>query len=329
MFSREVRTANNKSEVTGYKCLKLGHYAKECTQESFVVLEPKNDVFKCTGAVNDIEGVDMIIDTGCFQTIVQKEFIPEEDMKEKTIVMQPATKGTHKCATAEAVLTVGEDYPREVMVTPDLAVPVLLGKDLPLLDMIVSKAPLKTLERAMEKRWKEAKEILVVTRGQAKRKEETRKLKGKPPIEPQEAEDKESVSWREARQEGVDDGPIQEVFDFAEDLFLPMGGKTRTEELDREGPITLEVDDPKSKTEEELSIAELNLDGLITGEVEEPKSSDDQEGRITCEVEDPKSRKTFIKIQRADDGVQRWIKEENPDRMVKKGGLMFRKWKVI
>ena len=130
-----------KSEITCFKCYHKGHYAAESTKENYSCTtknhkpEPQ---FDRKGQVNGGPVVKMKIDTGCARTKIHTSIIPPVCIKESTIEMIAATVETRYYKLADLTLMMnGEQYNVEAAVLDKLPVPVLLGKDLPLVKFIV------------------------------------------------------------------------------------------------------------------------------------------------------------------------------------------------
>ena len=80
----------------------------------------------------------MKIDTGCARTTIHTSLIPPLCIKERMIDMIAATGENCNNKLADLTLTInGERYNVEPAVADELPVPVLLGKDLPLVKYIV------------------------------------------------------------------------------------------------------------------------------------------------------------------------------------------------
>ena len=295
-FNREGRPTPTKQEmenITCYKCAKKGHYARDCRQGVFAVDEKKEvlDQFICRGNVNKGPLVELRVDSACSRTIVRRDLIPDVLLRPGRAELTVANGTLLKYGLADVILTVGKkDYSLEVAVTEDLPVPVLLGVDLPLLTICLPKATKEQLKEALrEKEEEEARELVaMVTRSQAKTQAEAEeKLK-------QTTEEWENISKDSSNSEDqqVEKPTLNEdetgaVFEFEDELFLP-------------------AKDPQSS---HTRLPE-GVDGLVT-----------------CDVQNPQRKKTFRQTQETDEEVQRWMREENPSRVVQKEGILLRKWR--
>ena len=242
----------------------------------------------------------MRLDSGCTRTTVRKDLIPRGLLKQERSRLTIADGSQLDCGLADVTLQMNDkDYTLEVAVAKELAVPVLLGRDLPLLELMCDQIPTKQLRELCAQREKPEEELMVVTRSQRRRENGSgrqinyRESSDEDETSSQEWESiggevNESASMREARQ--CNDGDEQETefeFDFANDLFQ-------------------EARDPRPR----MSKAQKRATGLIR----------------TGAKKSPTEMKTFGQRQYEDSEVQRWMREEQPSRVIKSKGVLFRKW---
>ena len=123
-----------------FKCHKKGQYAAECTEENYSCTtknhkpEPQ---FNREGQVNKGPVVKMKINTGCARITIHTSLIRPVCIKEYIIEMIAATGEACNNKLADLTLTINEErYAVEAAVADELPVPVLLGKDLPLVNSL-------------------------------------------------------------------------------------------------------------------------------------------------------------------------------------------------
>ena len=105
----------------------------------------------------------MILVTGCSKTTVHQRYVDAQKIKKEERKSQVATGDWMTCRLADVTLRVNEkDYPMEVNVTNQLAVPVLLGQDMPLV-----RRMLDWFDESEKQ--EEEERILAVTRAQLER----------------------------------------------------------------------------------------------------------------------------------------------------------------
>ena len=98
---------------------------------------PKQSRFLRRGTVNESDVVLMKIDSGCTQTTVRRDIIPGIVLKPETKKVLAHDGRALEHSLADINLTVGDKcFEIEVMIAADLAVPVSLGEDLPLEELI-------------------------------------------------------------------------------------------------------------------------------------------------------------------------------------------------
>ena len=276
--------------------------------------EKKNALtkFRCVGRLNKGPEVEMQVDTGCCRTTVRKDLLPNVLLKPGRSEMTVANGNKRKYSLADVILTVkDQEYPLEVAVAEKLAVPVLLGVDLPLEDLWIDNVSTDKLEKAYKKR----KEGLVamVTRSQTRKQTGVEGPLHQSNVPSEKVEDiggevNGSASMREARQCNDRD----EGFGFAKDLF-------QVEHAEMED------------TEEEETNPEFDNELFLPDKDPQPGITQlpELDGLVTCGAKglEPKP-KSFGQIQELDGEIKKWMKEEDSERIVRREGILFRKWRT-
>ena len=110
----------------------------------------------------------MIVDTGCSRTTVRKDLVSPSKVQGNTRDSQIANGEWINCKLAEVELEIeGEKYSTKVAVAERLAVPVLLGRDLPIDWMIAQRLSDEELREILQKRHEQ--QFVVTTRARAQR----------------------------------------------------------------------------------------------------------------------------------------------------------------
>ena len=104
--------------------------------------------------MNESDVVIMNIDSGCTQTTVWRDVVPGVVLKPKTKKVLASDSRALEHSLADINLTVGDKCLEiEVMIAEDLAVPVLLGEDLPLEELISEGKDGKMSKKRRESLW--------------------------------------------------------------------------------------------------------------------------------------------------------------------------------
>ena len=122
----------------------------------------------------------MIVDTGCSRTTIRKDLASPSKVQGNTRDSQITNGKWINCKLAEVELEIeGEKYSTKVAVAECLAVPVLLGRDLPIDQMIAQRLSDEELREILQKR--QEQQFVVTTRARAQREgaEEEQRLQEK------------------------------------------------------------------------------------------------------------------------------------------------------
>jgi hypothetical protein len=130
-----------KKELICYNCKGKGHTSRHCASKVMFCRPNRN--LRCRGMVEETEVGDILLDTGCSQTLVRKDLVKSEKMKEGRLVdIQCAHGDTTWYPLAEVELSVeGKKITVEAAVSETLPQSVLLGIDVPELeDLMINKS---------------------------------------------------------------------------------------------------------------------------------------------------------------------------------------------
>ena len=134
-----VKNRKDPKEITCYECGKKGHCMANCKEETYNVqfYTPKQSRFLQSGTVNESDVVIMKNYSGCTQTTVRRDVVPGVVLMPKTKKVLAYDGRALEHSLADINLTVGDIcFEIEVIIAEDLVVPVLLGEDLPLEELV-------------------------------------------------------------------------------------------------------------------------------------------------------------------------------------------------
>ena len=313
--STETTKKADKKTVTCYKCHKLGHFARECPEKAFLNEETisRGDRLRCKGTINQGREVEMWLDTGCSRTTVRSDLVPQQDLKKTRCRTRTASGELVDNPLADVELEVqGTKYRVEAAVSNNLPVSVLIGRDVPVDEMVAERMPLETLARCMQKiicregeTTEEETAFAVQTRNQRRQEmeaeeqrvaeEEAEQTKARP-LSLTEDESDESEEEEEDPQDGEQENGVQ--------------GTTESEES-LEGPA-------------------FNFDAELFGATRPNRSKltrtqrkEQAEQRLNVQG----SRSTTLREEQEKDAeIQNWRSAEAPDRLRTKNGLLYRVW---
>ena len=135
------RTTKDVRELECYKCHRKGHFTRDCPDANLLGEESgkeRRPTFCCSGEVNGQPADEMRLDTGATRTGIHGRYVPESDRDHyNTVTMTGMLGKPTKLPTAEVdIATLGQQHRVTAAVIDDLPVVAMLGKDLPLLDLI-------------------------------------------------------------------------------------------------------------------------------------------------------------------------------------------------
>jgi len=155
------------SLVKCYNCGKRGHIAMNCPDNALFCDEGMGGAVTRKGKVEGKEADDILLDTGCSRTMVQRGLVPEEKILEGEAV-------TVRCAHGDMVLYPLAEVEMELdgakmmvqaAVSDTLPVSVLLGTDVPELGRLLRANPSTVRTEGIEEA------LVVTTRAQQRKKE--------------------------------------------------------------------------------------------------------------------------------------------------------------
>ena len=141
--------------VTCYKCHKLGHFAAECLEKAFLTDETiqRGRRLRCRGTVNNGREVEMWLDTACSRTTISSELVSPKSLKKRTRRAETVSGELVDNPLADVELKVkGTTYRVEAAISDQLPVPVLIGQDIPVDELVAEQMTPETLRRCVRKR---------------------------------------------------------------------------------------------------------------------------------------------------------------------------------
>ncbi len=168
-------TQEQRSQVKCYNCGQRGHISRRCPSNSALLCQTASDRpgvkrpvrsgVSRRGLVGGRAVDDIILDTGCSQTLVQSDLLPDDKLLGgEAVTIRCAHGDTVLYPLAKVTLEV-DGFPLlvEAAVSETLPVSVLLGTDVPELGSLLG------LEGAAGSATSEADALVVTTRAQARR----------------------------------------------------------------------------------------------------------------------------------------------------------------
>lgn len=145
-----VQQSVSKDEIVCYNCTKPGHISSQCPlrkPKSAVVCYLPTPVMTARATKDPIvsvllngKSVEALVDTGCAQTVAQKQYVPRELWEENTVSVCCVHGDKSDLPIAEVYIEVnGQPYLMKVAVAATLPYPVILGTDMPILADLVQE----------------------------------------------------------------------------------------------------------------------------------------------------------------------------------------------
>ena len=254
----QQKQSNSRDTIRCFECGERGHIAVNCPKNAYFcrsgekrarsgpekIQTRKQDITQ----IGRVEGTlvsDILLDTGCDQTLVRKELVPVERMVAGEVPIRCAHGDVLMYPLAELEIEIGGSmFAIEAGVTDHFPISVLLGKDVPEL-MQLLKQP----------RDSKVTDVLVVTQAQAERQrrenaliEERERLFGAQPkpveeestqMEPESNQDTGEENGEENGEEQSSETETDEMKEFAneaagfdEELF--QGGREKEKQSRRQ-----------------------------------------------------------------------------------------------
>ena len=254
----------------------------------------------------------MKIDTGCDRTTMRKTLVPERCLKNKFIKQELAdgTMARRQLVDVKIVIE-GQTCQREVAVYEKLAAPVLLGQDLPLLQMLWNRSTIEERTKCLQSTGESGQLLSVTTRCQARQQEEAER--------------------QQQHEEETRDGGESSPLDIEDDLSELEQQDERREETS-EAISTMGGQGEVPQAEEMCAGMEFGDDLFGVSRAPKPYLTRSQKREAglrrvksrenTVEVD----RQTFSRAQSEDEEVQQWRREEITSRVIEKDGVLLRKW---
>ena len=200
-----------KGPVKCYNCGKRGHLAMQCPDNALFCDAGSGGSATRYGKVEGREVTDILLDTGCSRTMVERALVPEEKILDgEAVTVRCAHGDTVLYPLAEVVLQVdGVDVKTIAAVSNTLPVSVLLGTDVPELNCLLQSNPSSTHTRGVQEA------LVVMTRAQLKRRK----------MEEEAQAEKEEIS-------GARPSTIEEVEERTEEDEQAVVEETDTEEAE-------------------------------------------------------------------------------------------------
>ena len=329
---KESEGAHNRpdylSNVTCYKCNKKGHIAKNCRAETFKLMEAQfiDSPVDYMGSVEESALVRMKIDTGCDRTCVRKCLVPKECLLGKYVTQRTAYGKERVNQLAKVKLNIdGLEYQREVSVTDKLAAPVLLGRDLPLYQLIWRKLPKEERDK-----WNSDEQVLAVeTRAYKKQRLELE-------VQQKQEEQRDGgivIPLAKTLSASAPELNTTEIDSQQEESSVEDSGEDGVEIQERN---SIETPTPRSQKyldhKEEPGVAD-DFQGFADDLFGESRSkqylsrSQKREKGAQRVRQLASKQSTFQQLQLEDQEIQEWKQKEEPDRVIEKNGIMLRSWK--
>ena len=292
------------------------------------------------GTVNGGPLVGMKIDTGCVQTTIRSDLVDPATLKEGKRRTTVGNGQYVQNSLADVNIQIeGETHTIEALVSDELPVPVLLGEDLPLEKMVLKTTNLQIVKEHMEEA--ERGSFIVLTRSQKKlqEREEAERLAEEASAQgtanrlmeiPAEGMP-DAVSGIEEEKKGASLAPFTE----AESVVRPdaTDGEYRSSSPEANIQEETESEDQSLELPEEATNpgAEFDFADDLFGATRESRGKLSREQRrqqsLRRTLESEEASTTLAQNQEREPEVQRWKEKEDPSRVLRKNGVLMRRWK--
>ena len=159
---------NKRSKIICFNCKQRGHISYNCPDKAGLCsLSGKGKRTTRSGFVEGVEVTDILLDTGCTQTMVRRDLVSQDQLIEGEAATIRCVHGdTVLYPLADVIIKVeGHDLTVRAAVSETLPMSVLLGTDVPQLGQLLHSNPALIHSHGVE-------HALVTTRSQARKHEE-------------------------------------------------------------------------------------------------------------------------------------------------------------
>ena len=258
----------------------------------------------------------MIVDTGCSRTTVRKDLVSPSKVQGNTRNSQIANGEWINCKLAKVELEKkGENYSTEVAVAERLAVPVLLGRDLPIAQHLFNE----DLREILQKR--QAQQFVVTTRARARREraEEEQRLQEEALAQGQ----SRTITEEQRPQKEADMQDVEAVEHWEREVTVAQDKQLNNHD-DQEDQSESQRQEPTLGEEFDFSEDLFRRSRPARQDLLRGQRRKANKSRMMSDKEDTS---TLSRAQQEDPEVQRWRSEEDPSRVKEKQGVLLRVWR--